>query len=185
MSLVRSGIEVEQAVAALTWSPMPDMGAQHPAGQVVEEAVDGLCFVLSRTRAEGEGVLSSHGIEMPAGPSMLRVDEVCFPVGAIAHRHSHTGTGIRHLVRGSLRIEAEEHSKTMSVGDNWFEAAATPVRAVALQTTGVSSFLRAMVIPASFAGKSTFTLVDPADADLPRLQLTHRHIDLPLHSEAG
>jgi hypothetical protein len=68
----------------------------------------------------------------------------------------------------------------MNEGDSWFEDMNSPVRAVALQDHGVSIFVRAMVIPASFAGKSTFALVDPVDAALPRLQVTHRHIDLPL-----
>lgn len=183
MSLIRDGAALGDCVAQVSWGALAEMGDAHPAGQVGTETT--LVFTLSHTAKTGAGVLISHPCDIPKGAAFLRIDEVCFPVGAIAHRHTHTGAGIRHLVRGGLRIEADGHSQTMQVGDSWFEAAGSPVRAVAMQSEGVSSFLRAMVIPADYEGKSTFALVNPQDANLPRLQLTHRHIDLPLQLDAG
>lgn len=181
MSLIRGIGNTGSYVAALSWTPRADMAGIHPAGHVTRDlSSGGLSFVLSQAELTGADVLASHACEMPNDGALLRVDEVCFPVGAIAHRHTHTGAGIRHLVRGALRVEADDHSQTMSVGESWFEAAGSPVRAVALQQSGVSSFLRAMIIPVRYAGESTFALCDLADADLPRLQVTHRHIDLPL-----
>ena len=182
MSLIKGDVG-EGAGAAVSWSPRANMGDVHPAGEV---AVGGeLTFVLTRAPMDGVGVLACDGIDLPKGDALLRVDEVCFPIGAVAHRHTHAGSGIRHLVRGSLRIEAEGHTQIMNAGDCWFEPAGSPVRAVALQDRGVTSFLRAMVIPAAYAGKSTFALADPSDAELPRLQVTHRHIDLPFQVDAG
>ncbi len=183
MSLIRDGDAQVDFMAAISWVPRDDVAGLDPAGTaaVVDQLSHvGLTFVLSETAPVGAGVLSSHACDIPANDKLLRVDEVCFPVGAVAHRHTHNGAGLRHLVRGALRIEADDHTETMQVGDSWFEPIKSPVRAVALQDIGVTSFVRAMVIPASFAGKSTFALVDPADAALPRLQVTHRHIDLPL-----
>ena len=175
-------------LTAVSWVPHNPMGDRHPAGHAAALAAmpdQGLAFVVSTAAPVGTGVLHTARCIMPNGPAVLRVDEVCFPVGAIAQRHTHDGTGLRYLVRGSLRIEARHHTQIMQVGDIWFEAAHDPVRAVALQSVGVTSFVRAMVIPASYAGKSTFTLVDPNDAQLPRLQVTHRHIDLPVQVDAG
>jgi quercetin dioxygenase-like cupin family protein len=188
MSLINAGAAQVTPVAAVSWVPQVDMGTVHPAGHAA--ALDGLpdaglAFVLSQDPAVGSGVLHGAPSTLPEGPAMLRIDEVCFPVGAIAHRHTHQGAGLRYLIRGSLRIEAADHTQVMNPGDIWFEPSNTPVRAVALQSAGVTSFVRAMVIPASFAGKSTFSLVDTADAALPRLQMTHRHLDLPLQFDAG
>jgi quercetin dioxygenase-like cupin family protein len=180
MSLIRGRATLVGEVALAAWSPLKDIGTAHPAGQIVATATpDTLTFALTKAEIPGGCVLASYPCAVPEGPALLRIDEVCFPVGAIAHRHTHAGVGIRYLVRGSLRVEADDHTETMQVGDSWFEAAASPVRALAQHNAGVTSFLRAMVIPAAYAGKSTFALVNPADADLPRLQVTHRHIDLP------
>ena len=180
LSLIR-GMATQPTVAAIHWVPDIDMGDAHPAGQVSNAASDrGLTFVISDTAQTGANVLACHPCAMPQDGALLRVDEVCFPVGAIAHRHTHAGEGIRFVVRGSLRIEADDHVQTMQTGDSWFEASGSPVRAVSLHDQGVSSFLRAMIIPVSFEGKSTFALANPDDASLPRLQVTHRHIDLPV-----
>ncbi|MEP2533237.1 cupin domain-containing protein [Shimia sp.] len=181
MSLIRGGAVMGPTHVHARWVPLRNAGAAHPAGQMtLDSASRGLDFVLSETAQSGVDVLACYPCDYPAGGAFMRIDEVCFPVGAVAHRHTHTGAGIRHLVRGSLRLEADDHTQTMNVGDSWFEAANSPVRAVSLHEKGVASFLRAMVIPAEFEGKSTFTLSNPDDAQLPRLQVTHRHIDLPL-----
>lgn len=188
MSLIKGGTAEIDPVAALFWKPRAEMGTEHPAGTagiVHSQPSEQLVFALSRVAPTGTNVLSCAACEMPDGRAILRVDEVCFPVGAVAYRHTHAGAGLRHLVRGSLRLEADDHTQVMACGDTWFEASHSPVRAVALQDQGVTSFVRAMVIPATFAGKSTFSLINPADADLPRLQVTHRHIDLPIQFEAG
>lgn len=188
MSLLKGRMAQSDLIAQLTWVQRATMGSGHPAGDVLDgpDLPDNyLTFALSSAPPDGADVLACKPCDMPNCPALLRLDEVCFPVGALAHRHTHNGAGLRHLVRGALRIEAENHTQTMTVGDSWFEPANAPVRAVSLHDQAVTSFVRAMVIPATFAGKSTFRLVDPAEADLPRLQVTHRHIDLPLQFEAG
>jgi quercetin dioxygenase-like cupin family protein len=172
---------------AMSWTALPESGASHPVGHVrvgMASSAD-LIFTLSSGPLSGASVFATHQVSGFEGPALLRVDEVCFPVGAVAHHHTHTGAGFRYLVRGGLRVEAETHTQIMAEGDSWFEPASTPVRAVALQSAGVTSFVRCMVVPPEFEGKSTFTLVDPADGDLPRLQMTHRHIDHAIYVDAG
>ena len=141
-------------------------------------------FGITREPLSGEGIVACEPISMPQETWALRLDEVAFPVGAIAHRHTHSGSGWRHLVTGSLRIEAEHGTTVMKVGDSWFEPAHNPVRAVALQDTGVTRFVRCMVIPIADVGHSTFKLQSPKDADLPRLQTTVRHFDHVFQVEA-
>jgi quercetin dioxygenase-like cupin family protein len=188
ISLIRGKPPTADHIAAASWVPHQPMTDLHPAGTAslsIDVAPDALHFVVSHDVLVGDAVVASHACDQPTGPALLRIDEVCFPVGAVAHRHTHAGAGIRYLVRGALRIEADDNTQTMQVGDAWFEAVQSPVRAVALQDQGVTSCVRAMIIPAAYAGKSTFQLCDPADADLPRLQTTHRHIDVPLQVDAG
>lgn len=176
-----------EIICALSWVADANMGESHPAGHVKNgtKAEAKLIFALSHRALEGAHVLASSAIDWPIGSALFRVDEVCFPVGAIAHHHTHCGTGFRHLVRGSLRIETHDHHQIINRGDSWFEPADTPVRAVALHDIGVTSFVRAMIVPVAYDAQSTFKLVDPADAALPRLQVTHRHIDHPIQVDAG
>ncbi|MDA9207277.1 cupin domain-containing protein [Octadecabacter sp.] len=173
------------ALSAGHWVKDNEGGADRPAGLGSIGAGRGLGVFVTHNEIVGTGVLGSHAIQMPDGPWALRMDEVAFPVGAIAHRHIHSGSGWRYLVSGSLRIESSTGDQTMQAGNSWFEPANTPVRAVSLHQTGVTRFVRAMVIPQSAMGQSTFQLCDPADGTLPRLQVTHLHFDLPYQVDAG
>lgn len=158
-----------------------------PSGKVtISDTVGGdVSFVLTSTAQTGKQLLGCFPLQLETGDALFRIDEVTFPVGAVAHRHTHAGPGVRHLVLGALRLEADGHEHMVREGDTWFEAAHSPVRAVSLNETGVSAFVRCMVIPAAFAGKSTFALCDPADSELPRLQTTHRYIDHKIYVDAG
>ncbi len=117
--------------------------------------------------------------EFEPAESLLRLDTVRFPPGATAYRHVHAGAGIRYLCEGSLEIVTDHGSETMASGEAWFEPANSPVTANASPHVK-SAFVRAMVIPKSYAGVSTFKLCDPADADRPRRQETHRYFDAEL-----
>jgi quercetin dioxygenase-like cupin family protein len=174
-------------ICVLRWTGLANMGDAHPAGQgdVDTARSADLVFVVSKAEIVGPDVYLSQRFTWPDGPALVRLDEVCFPVDAIASRHTHCGSGFRHLVRGGLRIETGTGETDMAVGDSWFEPADTPVRAVSTHTDGVTSFVRCMVIPATHAGKTTFKLVDPADAALPRLQVTHQHLEHAIYVEAG
>ncbi len=168
----------EGQILAATWRAREDTDAAAALGEAwVGTAQGDLHFSLSSVALEGAGVLGCSPVTLPEQGWALRVDEVAFPVGAVAHRHTHTGRGWRHLVSGSLRIETEHGADIMEAGASWFEPENSPVRAVAMQSIGVTRFVRCMVIPQSLVGQSTFQLCDPLDAELPRLQMTHRHFD--------
>ncbi|MFY0681028.1 MAG: hypothetical protein JXR13_10680 [Thalassovita sp.] len=177
---------LEGADLSAGWRHCGAQDADAPLGTagIGEQGAD-LIFALTDQAQTGVTVLGCHEITELAPPRALRVDEVAFPVGAIAHRHTHAGSGWRHLVSGSLRIETNHGSQIIKPGTSWFEPANSPVRAVALQTEGVTRFVRCMVIPEGYVGRSTFQLEDPKDADLPRLQVTHRHFDHVFQLDAG
>ena len=99
----------------------------------------------------------------------MRCDRVDFPPGAIAYRHVHPGPGIRRLLHGELRIEADDHAHTYGAGGAWFEDADYPVLATA-SAVDDTAFVRVMVLPAEWAGKRTVRYLDPADEAKPKLQ---------------
>lgn len=175
---------VDGALVQARWHDLGVQDAALPAGTASVDGHGGdLHFALTTTRPADVADCAA----LPNLPSawLLRVDEVAFPVGAVAHRHTHAGSGWRHLVSGALRIEAAQGTQIITPGQSWFEPAETPVRAVALQEAGVTRFVRCMVIPVAYADRSTFQLCDPADGQFPRLQVTHRHFDHDPQLDAG
>lgn len=187
MSVVYNSVaQVDDVIVAASWQRTDDKGADAPFGAGVLGQSDGdLGFIVTRTALKGNGVLGCKALALPTTGWALRLDEVAFPVGAVAHRHTHSGSGWRFLVAGSLRIEAEHEITVMGQGDSWFEPAHSPVRAVALRDAAVTRFVRCMAIPLADVGLSTFQLSAPEDADLPRLQMTHRHFDHVVQDDAG
>lgn len=107
---------------------------------------------------------------------IMRLDQVRFPPGATAWRHVHPGPGIRYLLRGALELEADDHTKTAVEGDAWFEAANSPVKAMASSTIE-TAFIRCMILPARFEGQPTINILDATDKARPTLQKNHRYLD--------
>ena len=98
----------------------------------------------------------------PFAAWVVRCDRVDFPLGGIAHRHTHPGPGIRYLLQGGIEIETEGRSTFYGPGGAWFESGSDPVVARAsahLET----SFVRALVLPAEWAGKRTIRYLEPTD----------------------
>lgn len=110
------------------------------------------------------------------GPLLVRCDRIDFPPGGIAYRHTHPGPGIRRLLFGSIRIETDGHVTDYGPGGPWFESGPSPVLAHASAGED-SAFVRVMVLPAEWEGKRTIRYVDPADAELPKLQRAHVYFD--------
>ena len=154
-------------------------GGVAPAGADIaaigRNSATALIFVLS-DQPPASGVLKTEWIETDL-PCLLRLDEVAFPPGAQAYRHVHPGAGFRHLRRGQLHLEADDHAFDAYPGDTWFEATNSPVRATASDEVSETRFVRCMVLPPEFEGKPTINILDPKDAARPKRQVTHRHVD--------
>lgn len=110
-------------------------------------------------------------------PFLLRLDEVVFPPGAVAYRHVHPGPGFRHLRRGQLNLEADDHTFVAHPESTWFEPAHAPVRATASMSEPETAFVRSMLLPPDYAGLPTISILDPEDAARPKKQTTHRYVD--------
>ena len=114
------------------------------------------------------------------GPdAFLRLDAVAFPPGGTALLHVHRGPGIRCLREGSIRIDTQGHSTSYGPGSPWFEAGPDPVFAQADMRVA-SRFIRAMVLPAEIAGKSSIRYVNAGDADKPKSQSYRQFGEAPL-----
>ena len=114
--------------------------------------------------------------------AILRLDQVDFPPGGVAYRHTHPGGGVRYLTRGSLQLHGTGKPHNYKEGDAWFEDANSEVLAKSNESQP-SQFVRMMLLPARYEGKPSFTLVDDADTIKPKLQTNTRFFDHPVSLE--
>ena len=126
---------------------------------------------------EGAVVKLHAPVAIEDGPRIMRLDSVHFPPGAAAHTHVHPGPGIRIVEKGRIGIRQGGHEmKWMGVGEPWFETGPDPVFAPTTEEES-TTFIRCMILPMEWRGRSTIRYVDPADADKPKLQQYHRFVD--------
>jgi quercetin dioxygenase-like cupin family protein len=129
---------------------------------------------------EGSQLVSSETVLAPSTRMLLRLDKVSFPAGATAWRHVHPGPGFRHLIKGRLRLEADNHTREVLTGDSWFEAANSPVRATASNNFFETAFIRLLLLPLEFAGKRTIHILSDEDRNRERRQTTTTYFDAPV-----
>jgi quercetin dioxygenase-like cupin family protein len=110
---------------------------------------------------------------------LMRCDRVDFPPGAVAHRHTHPGPGIRRLLRGTIRIETMGEAHVYGPSEAWFEPGPEPVLAVA-SVTEETAFVRVLLLPEEWAGRRTIRHVDPADDAKPKLQRATVFLEEPI-----
>jgi len=123
---------------------------------------------------------ASHELELdpPQGEYMMRCDRVDFPLSGIAYTHIHSGPGLRCLLRGELNVifnEGEEET-LVAPGGTWFERGPDPIYAQASDAE-LTSFVRSMVLPREYKGRTSITYVKPEDADKPKPQEYTRFVD--------
>lgn len=158
--------------------------------EIIRFVVSARTEVLSPTTVPGENekinvdgfsqaLVLSETLTNVADSAFLRLDEVQFPPGAQAYRHTHPGPGIRYLVYGSLQLDTDHGTQIMTPGAAWFEDANSPVKATASESEP-SLFVRLMLLPPEYAGKGTLTLLNDEDKHKPRLQTNQRHFDQTL-----
>jgi hypothetical protein len=73
----------------------------------------------------------------------------------------------------------ESKAQMSRAGDAWFENGIEPVFAQA-QGGSVSSFIRVMILPSKFIGKTSITYVNEEDLEKPKTQIYKGYIDEPL-----
>jgi len=133
--------------------------------------IDGpaLVWQLDHDELESGGALVSRFVQLdPYASWIVRCDRIDFPLGGIARPHTHPGPGIRYLLEGEIEIEAEGRSTFYGPGGAWFESGPDPVTARASSHVP-TSFVRALLLPAEWAGKRTIRYLDaPGGTDIPQ-----------------
>ena len=138
-----------------------------------------LVWQLDRDEGEAEGALLSRFVQLdPFASWVARCDRIDFPLGGVAHRHTHPGPGIRYLLKGELEIVMEGRSTFYGPGGAWFESGSEPV--IARASTHVqTSFVRLLLLPSEWAGKRTIRYLDPID-DVAPSQAASVHLEHPI-----
>jgi hypothetical protein len=134
-------------------------------------------------RASGTGVVSREKLSnrldtLAAGRLLLRGDSVAFPPGGCAYLHRHQGPGIRCLLDGGIRIDTHGRSTSYGPGGAWYESGPDPVFAQAADRP--TRFVRVMILPVAYVGKSSVEYLREEDKAKPKSQTYKIYADLPI-----
>ncbi len=122
--------------------------------------------------------LSARLETLPKGALILRGDSVAFPPGGCAYLHRHQGPGIRCLVEGGFRIDSAGHSTSYAPGGAWYENGPEPVFAQAADRP--TRFVRVMLLPRAYLGKSSVEYLREEDKAKPKSQTYKIYADMPI-----
>jgi hypothetical protein len=122
--------------------------------------------------------LSAELATLPKGALLLRGDSVAFPPGGCAYLHRHQGPGIRCLLEGGIRIDTRGHSHSYGPGGAWYETGPDGVFAQAADRP--TRFVRVMVLPLAYLGKSSVEYLNEEDKAKPKSQQYKIFADMPL-----
>jgi hypothetical protein len=122
--------------------------------------------------------LSAELATVPKGALLLRGDSVAFPPGGCAYLHRHQGPGIRCLLEGGIRIDTRGHSHSYGPGGAWYETGPDGVFAQAADRP--TRFVRVMVLPLAYLGKSSVEYLNEEDKAKPKSQQYKIFADMPL-----
>jgi len=136
----------------------------------------------------GRGVTSGEKLAaelatLPKGALLLRGDSVAFPPGGCAYLHRHQGPGIRCLLDGGIRIDSGGHSHSYGPGGAWYETGPDGVFAQAADRP--TRFVRVMILPLAYLGKSSAEYLNEEDKAKPKLQQYKIFADMPLTAVSG
>jgi hypothetical protein len=127
--------------------------------------------------------LSASLETLPKGPLLLRGDSVAFPAGGCAYLHRHQGPGIRCLYEGAIRIDTHGRSTSYGPGGAWYESGPDPVFAQAADRP--TRFIRTMILPVAYMGKSSAEYLNEEDKAKPKVQQYKIFADMPLSSPSS
>jgi hypothetical protein len=87
------------------------------------------------------------------------------------------------LLEGGIRIDTHGRSTSYGPGGAWYETGPDPVFAQAADRP--TRFIRVMILPASYVGKSSVEYLNEEDKAKPKSQQYKIFADLPLTAEAS
>jgi hypothetical protein len=131
----------------------------------------------------GRGVVSRLKLAarletIPKGALLLRGDSVAFPPSGCAFLHRHQGPGIRCLTEGGIRIDTHGRSTSYGPGGAWYETGPDGVFAQAADRP--TRFVRVMILPQTYLGKSSVEYLREEDKAKPKSQSYKIFVDMPL-----
>ncbi len=131
----------------------------------------------------GPGIVSREKLSaqletLPKGALLLRGDSVAFPAGGCAYLHRHQGPGIRCLIEGGIRIDTHGRSTSYGPGGAWYESGPDAVFAQAADRP--SRFIRVMILPLAYLGKSSVQYLNEEDKAKPKTQQYKIYVDMPI-----
>jgi len=131
----------------------------------------------------GSGIVSHEKLavmlaSVSIGALLLRGDSVAFPPGGCAYLHRHHGPGIRCLIEGGIRIDTRGHSASYGPGGAWYETGPDGVFAQAANRP--TRFIRVMILPRAFLGKSSIEYLNEEDKAKPKPQSYKIFVDMPI-----
>jgi hypothetical protein len=138
-----------------------------------------LRYELSGDGSDAGATLAAAVSLDPATAYLIRCDRVEFPPGGVAYTHTHQGPGLRCLQMGRIRIETAGSVHHYAPGEAWFESGPDPVFAAGSDTEP-TAFVRVMILPRTYLGRSSIRYIKPEDQDKPKRQSYQIYIDAPL-----
>lgn len=109
----------------------------------------------------------------------MRLDRVSFPLGGEALTHVHAAAGVRCLLNGNMLLDSLGKRYRVWPGDSWVEHGPDEVYAKASEKE-LTAFVRVMIVPAEYRGRSTISYVRPEDGDKPKSQTYKRYLEEPI-----
>lgn len=138
---------------------------------------------LTGAGASSREKLAARLDTLPKGNLLLRGDSVAFPPGGCAYLHRHQGPGIRCLLEGGIRIDAHGRSTSYGPGGAWYESGPDPVFAQAADRP--TRFIRTMILPAAYLGKSSAEYLREEDKAKPKVQQYKIFVDVLLTASSS
>src|SRR5580704_477281 len=143
-----------------------------------EFATDAASSVASLQGVVTREKLAARLETLPTGALLLRGDSVAFPTGGCAYLHRHQGPGIRCLLEGGIRIDTHGRSTSYGPGGAWYETGPDGVFAQAADRA--TRFIRVMILPLAYLGKSSVEYLNEEDKTKPKSQAYKIFADMPL-----
>src|ERR1700756_3919763 len=120
---------------------------------------------------------------LPKGELLLRGDSVAFPPGGCAYLHRHQGPGLRCLIEGGIRIDPHGRSTSYGPGGAWYETGPDGVFAQAADRP--TRFVRVMILPRAYLGKSSVEYLNEVDKTKPKSQSYKIFVDMPISNQGS
>jgi hypothetical protein len=122
--------------------------------------------------------LSARLDTLPVGDLLLRGDSVAFPPSGCAYLHRHQGPGIRCLIEGGIRIDTRGTSAWYGAGEAWYESG--PEAVFAQCADHPTRFVRVMLLPRAYLGRSSLEYLNEEDKAKPKTQTYKVYADMPI-----